>query len=1076
MNKHLSARRGTLSACSLALLVAPELSAVTRSWSGLPANNAPWSNASLWGGSPPTAADDAWFNTANNFGRIDSTVTALGNQIVLGRTATGVRLAMTGGSLSSTGELLVGQYAGADGRLDLSGGTLTVGTNFSVGAAGSGVLAMSGGAVNVGGTFHLNRYAGTALSGAADISGGTVAANTLFIGAAGELALDNTTLTLNGDKRSLVNGYASTGALYSYWGALAPINPTYNATTNKTTVAVANGRNVGISAFGSTVLGPRPITYDYTGVPRLSPAPAAGVHPRIYFNAEDLPAIRARLTGTLVGQEAVKMIRIYTSILRNGRSIGYDQLPVTTRTMPDNTARIGNVGLYDQSAVYAQLVSGTTSGLSALTSTSALVLSSGMALEGFECLVDEGGAGVAQRLTNLAAALDTWAVWAVAQPTYAATPWMFGGHQTSLAYDMAFNAMTTGQRANVRKAIAVMMTSFFNTSAGPGGYVGAGSEPEAVATNWVALDSFRLLAGYAIEGEVTTADAGFSAADLTTWMTGAMAGVQKYFTYGWYNTGASVEGMGKCYTFAAHLFPAARRGYDFFGHQNLRAHASQFIQAMIQPFGYTFTSYDVLGGTGADPEKGKNYLNASDFVGAKWMYPQDTAVDFTWRNYVRTPYRNANGDLVTFIDTRDGKFPIRSYYQNTLLPAAIYAADVASTADWTTHHTEARGSLDFLDDKGGTFVSRSSYEPDATSLLVHIRQDFGGHTNADRNAFSLSSLGRIFVNLNVGGSDAGLQWSEYQSVIHIDGLAMKVTTKEGNKCRIPGKITASSLTPSAAFISGDATYAYTNEWTWNEYSVGGTIPLTSGFTAETNVLNSFRRTGNTEPYPFFTTAFAVLPHWVHPGKLEGIQRKSYNPMRQVYRTAGLVRGAKPYALVLDDVRKDDTTHTYKWYASVASDLTLLTDTALPVGADPATDVVLQEPSATGDRRLLVRILRADGTPVQASGTIGSSLAYLQTVTTAHGSWKRLVIERSAVVEPGYRVLLFPFRSGEALPTTSVSGSTITVSIGTQTDTLAFFPRTASVAGQSVTMNEFTLSRSGSTLVDYRNQVEPIAVR
>lgn len=1075
----------------LLLSVPVAASAVTRNWTGTTANNAPWSNASFWGGTVPSTIDDAWLNVAGAYTRIDSTVSATGNQIVIGRSVAGARLDMTGGTLTSTGEILVGQYAGASGAVNLSGGVLSTGTNFSVGGAGTGALSVTGGTLNVGGTFHINRYTGNGTAGVADIYGGAVSAGTLFIGSTGDLTLDATTLTLGGDKRTLVNGYISSGALGSYWGSYAPLSVAYNSSIGKTTVTATNGRKAGMDNYGPDILGQRTIAYDFTGVRRLAPAPAAGVHPRVYFNSDELPAIRARLAGTAVGQEAFKMVQLYTSLLRNGRASAWDAQPSTFKLMPDGTSRIGNVGLYDRSVVYNQLVAGNTTTLATMANdgTGLYTLAGLMSLEAFECLVNEGQPGIAQRQTNLAAALDTWAAWALTLTDYpglttatfsarSANAYKFGGHLNALTYDLIANSLSTPQRDNVRKALAKMMGAYFASDYSDTEYTDVGVPPESSAGNHVAINSFKLLVACAIEGEVSTADAGYSSAHLDGWFKRACSSYHKFFTYGWFSNGAPLEGQGKNYLYGAHLIPLARRGFDYFGHPHVQAYKSRWLPAVMQPFGYSFLEYDILGGSGPDSERGRGFIESLDYIALKWMFPADNAADFAWRNFVRTEYKDATGNWQSFIDLRDAKFGLRSVYNNQLLPAAIFAADVSSSTTWTAQNTQVQGSLDYIDNQGGTVVARSGYDADATQLLFHVRQDMGGHTFADRNAFTFSALGRLFVNYNSGSSNSGLHDPKFHSIIEVDGLSMKITPQEGQKMRIPAKLAAwTAAGGTATFATGDATYGYTNEWKWNNYTTPPVV-LSAGYVAENNTHNTFRRTGNKIPESFGDAAFVSFPHWEYPGKFEGIQKKAYNPMRQVYRTIGLVRGAAPYALVIDDVRKDDATHTYKWFASVPKDLSILTGAALPAGCDPATDVVLAEPAATGNRRLLVRIMRAEGTPAQAAGSTGSTLAYLETVASpaTTETWNRLVIERTAVVAPEYRVLLFPFRAGDALPVTTLAGNNLTVAIGAQSDSFAFTPRTATVAGQSVTMSEFTLNRAGSTLIDYRNQIEPVPVR
>lgn len=885
-----------------------------------------------------------------------------------------------------------------------------------------------------------------------------------------------------------MNGETAPSLVIS-WASMADAGSYDVVVTTPAGSVTSSAATLTVQLFGPEVTGERSITYDNSGVRGVSPPPAHGIHPRVYFNAEDLPAIRSRLANTAVGLESMKMIRLYTDFLRNGRSIAWDSKPASFKLMPDGSNRIGNAGLYDRSLVYNQLIAGNTTKLAEMIAandgTGLYTLAGEMSLEAFECLVDEGQPGIATRAQNLAAALDTWAVYVLALPDFPDTggAWnsasfnnqhQIGGHLSALTYDMVFNAMSPTQRTNVRNVLAKLMSAYRATE-----YTGVGCAPEAVATNWVAINSFKLITACALEGEIVSAEHGFSSADLDAWFSRAMGAHHKFMTYGWFASGAGLEGQGKNYLFGAHMIPYARRGYDFFSHPHTRAYGRSWMPAVTQPFGYSFTAYDLLGGSGPDPEKGRLFLNSLDYIGMKWMYPDDDAVDFTWRNFVLTEYEDSGGNPQTFLDLREAKFTLRSVYQNQLLPAAIFASDISSTSTWQAQNATARASLDFLDAEGGTVVSRSGHDADATSLLFHVRQDFGGHTCADRNTFTLSALGRLFVNYNSGSTNSGLQEAKFHSIVEVDGLSMATTPKEGVKCRIPAKLAAwSPGGGDATFATGDATYAYSNDWDWIAYTT--TPSLRGGFTFDNNNHNTFRRSGNKISEAFGNTPFVGFPHWVNPGQFEGIQSRPFNPMRQVYRTIGLVRGEKPYVLVIDDVRKDDATHTYKWFASIAEDLTIVTGASLPAGADPLTDVVLEEPAATGNRRLLVRILNANGTPVSgtAPSVQGTSLAYTETINSPNTTetWKRLVVERASVIAPDFRILLFPFRSGDALPVTGFSGNSLSVTLGSQSDAFTFAPRSATVGGQTVTMNEFTLSRGGSMLLDYRNQIEPTAVR
>ena len=166
--------------------------------------------------------------------------------------------------------------------------------------------------------------------------------------------------------------------------------------------------------------------------------------------------------------------------------------------MPDDTPRIANLSLYgDRSITYNQLIADSLSG--DYTQSAEMLASQEFqptlhprrtdGAGGIRVSLDEGQPGVSTRADNLAAALDAWARWSLTQadiPTGAV--WKFAEHQTALAYDMVFNAMTAPQQAMVRKALARTATYYLNRFGGV--YYGADWKPESAVSNWTALDSY----------------------------------------------------------------------------------------------------------------------------------------------------------------------------------------------------------------------------------------------------------------------------------------------------------------------------------------------------------------------------------------------------------------------------------------------------------------------------------------------------------------------------------------------------------------------------------------------------------
>jgi hypothetical protein len=850
-----------------------------------------------------------------------------------------------------------------------------------------------------------------------------------------------------------------------------PLAVTYNASSNKTTVKAPNGRRSGIDAFPSSAFGQRSLSLDYSDVRKFSAAPAPGIHPRVFFNPEEIADIKDRLTNTEAGQAVAFHISLITGIMRNGAS-WYNALPSEVRTMPNGSKRFGNTGAVDTHTTYNGLVAGTGGGVG-------YNVLGEMSLEAFECLIHQGESGYDQRATNLATAQNAVAQWAIS--TGNTNMDAIGGQHYALCYDLNYWAMTTQQRKNIRHALAMSMPH-------SGSYIGVGVTPEANTSNWSTIDSSILNCMMAIEGECTVANDGIDASFFTNYVKDAMTSMYSYAAYGYYPDGSPYEGMGKNALTASNYIAFARRGYDVFGLPNFKNFVRSYAPSIVQPWGCAFPAYDVLGGS-------LNGLLASDFVGLRWAYPNDAAADFFGRNF-KTIYLDTKGDWQEFYDYSKASFG--SNYWCDMIPAAAFVCNSGSGTFTDQSKAVLNNQFDYTGLNSGVFVSRSGFDPNATMLQMHVRQDLGGHTTADRNSFTLSALGCVWMEIHHDVSQGTLQFhemqeSKFQSVPLVDGAAMWVTQLDGHKMRIPAKAAGWKSSDKACFFSGDATYAYTNQWFWQSYDATTTSVPWSGWTLEQTTPNDFRRSNNKIAEPIGNSPFYAYPHWQYPGKNEGIWKKPNIAMRQVYRTAGLVRGTKPYALIIDDIQKDDANHTYKWLAQLrhdhydttfSKDLVIVTGTNLPAGFNQATDVLLQEKTASSTRQLLVRVLRANGTPIQSAGSTGSTLAYIEQETDCtNTTWPRLCIERSGTVSPDFRVMLFPMTIGDVVPKTTWStnlkpNDTLTITIGSQTDVMQFYSRPASVGGQTVTINEFVLKRAGTTLplLDYRNQFEPMAKR
>jgi hypothetical protein len=195
-----------------------------------------------------------------------------------------------------------------------------------------------------------------------------------------------------------------------------------------------------------------------------------------------------------------------------------------------------------------------------------------------------------------------------------------------------------------------------------------------------------------------------------------------------------------------------------------------------------------------------------------------------------------------------------------------YAASPALAALWTTAPAETATAerltlpLSRYFAKNGLAYMRSDWSDEATYLEIQDDPALAGpsHSHADRNSFTLASRGRQWVIDGGGWFPVDIGHNE----VLIDGRG------EGFFPMVGNPVAFNDARWAAAF-TGDAKAAY--DWRTDWPGAVGGKPV-SGFTA----------------FP-------------------------YNPVQKAYRTAVLARGKHPYALITDDIRKDDLPHNYSFH-------------------------------------------------------------------------------------------------------------------------------------------------------------------
>ena len=197
-------------------------------------------------------------------------------------------------------------------------------------------------------------------------------------------------------------------------------------------------------------------------------------------------------------------------------------------------------------------------------------------------------------------------------------------------------------------------------------------------------------------------------------------------------------------------------------------------------------------------------------------------------------------------------------------------------------------------------------------------------------------------------------------------------------------------------------------------------------------------------------------------------------MRYALRSVLFVRGPRPYALIVDDIEKDGAPHDWRWSINCAQGFGgpenrfidargngIYSSLAMLPGAT-ASDAVLyhspiddeRTPGQAGLPRLLLRDVGLAAAAPQPAIVLQSrppgrdDIPYLtygydnnrQEKIAVKIPSNRVLIERRQMVKPDYKVLLFPYRTGEPPPITTWNGNhtqlTIDLKNGT-VDTLTF---------------------------------------
>ncbi len=710
---------------------------------------------------------------------------------------------------------------------------------------------------------------------------------------------------------------------------------------------------------------PRRVVLDESGLDRsvIAPPPAPGIHPRVLFNPDDLPAIRSRLS-TPFGKAVMDGIRKGLSSQLTGPSAkfaaAYDKL-AAGELPPD----------WDNQLAYLLMY------------------------ESFRCLIDAdeaGGRKAAAALTTFSGlvAKDLEAARRKASPgpidlsVPTADPPRYDARTVAqeatrefslgLSYDFAHGFMSDSQRDTVRGVLADATRGLTA--------LGAEALPAKLTgcSYWNAWVARALFALAAIEGEPGYDPEAFR----------RLANTQTAFIDAMFPSGDAYEGWGKNFVAPELLILLAKRDPESnrLGHTSLRAFFNSYLPAVMLPWGGGFSFVDSWG------QSGSLLTRTSDAVVYRAVFPTDPAAGWILRQQVSKP------------ETVAKLFNPRHFLAvYDALLCAIFASDPPEESVIRGQCVADRPLSLFCEDTGN-LSARSSWAPDALYLGHLNRSLAGGHPVADRSHFNLYSHGRIW-SLYAPVRDLPGQWGpEARSVVLADGVGP--STAEA-------RCVDHREEPGISLVATDLS----NAWNFQTNRIVK-APEGTALGAKESSLNAFRLRPLNEPW--MDLPIGRLPDWYtsrQPGTGAsggGASRPDWYrrfSVKHAFRTSVLVRNRKPFVLVCDDVRLDDASHSYVWGMTLPPDV--IVKESGPFEAAGAR-IVLEEqlPAASAGqppRRLLLCFL-----PGTSQLRIPGAT---ETVLLPNGTQPEMRLNRLHVgcdaVDPGFRVLMFPHVAGDPLP-------------------------------------------------------------
>lgn len=753
------------------------------------------------------------------------------------------------------------------------------------------------------------------------------------------------------------------------------------------------------------------VKLDFTGLAkeRFQAPPAPGVHPRVWIVPGDFPGLRKKATDSKIGPILMESLRAYIEPL--GTNPAYRQL------VSGNAAGAkskGIIRLIANASIVALIDDDEAKGreLAKATATYAAAQEKELLRNG-DIPPHQGMSAVNPLIKAEFSGVRSWQHWSMG---------IIDHHHLGYAYDFLYNWMTKEEQATVRKAIATATAKHFSWAMGIAG---------PAVHNWDIIHANLGLLALSIEGEE-----GYDEM-VAAWTKQLLA---NYFTYGVTDSGTPLERGGKNAIKAIYGIPFSRRDLSgvvpvkFPGNlmaiPNLRRFVTGYIMNLQVPWRGRMQIYGAWGGSDMPITRWMK-----EVIAMKYTFPDDPAVDYVWRCAVGENYE-------TIRELQPGS---HEFSGDELIQALLFGQDYDSKVGLDEQLLSLEPPLDFFAPQRLLAESRSDWTTEAVQLMVHAQAIYTAHPRFGRGNFLLNGLGRpwtFYAHIaDAAGALGSVANAEHYSTVQVDGVGTGYQNSTGVDY---------VSNEHGMFVSVD------NRIPFSWQSESPTDPGTSGVQVWEG-WKAFKASDMWSLYqpdrdiPGLDNSRSMIPGWYAPGNVAADPAEA-DPlyerfmMEYAFRTAGLVRGKHPYALIVDDIRKDPAgestaKHDYNWHFIMQPDLS--------IESQDASRIVLKEKD--GPRRLLIQALQIEG------GT--PSLGYVEdypgygwsdrTFERFHG--KRLIIP-SHSAEPHFKFLLYPYKDGDPLPVIKSDGTQAELAWENQADQIQFIQRDSGLTGLRVNRN------------------------